>query len=164
MFCLSWQKTTDMFCLSWQKTMDMFCLSDRRPRICSVCLTEDHGYVLFVRQKTTDMFCWSDRRPRICSVGLTEDHGYVLFVWQKTTDMSCLSDRRPRICSVGLTEDHGYVLFVVVIIQSFLPSWLITGFWTRVTRRVPLVNQGLHTFPKHLSSPPLLVGFVLLNL
>ena len=32
-------------------------------------------------------------------------------------------------------------------------SWLITGFVTRLTRRVPLVEQELLTFPGHLSSP-----------
>jgi hypothetical protein len=33
-------------------------------------------------------------------------------------------------------------------------SWLITGFVTRLTRRVPLVEQELFTRPEHLSSPP----------
>ena len=32
--------------------------------------------------------------------------------------------------------------------------WLITGFVTRLTRRVSLVEQELLTFPEHLSSPP----------
>jgi hypothetical protein len=41
---------------------------------------------------------------------------------------------------------------------------LITGFVTRVTRRVPLVEQELLTLPEHLSSPPHLVRFVLLDL
>jgi len=31
---------------------------------------------------------------------------------------------------------------------------------TRETRRVPLVNQEVLTFPEHMSSPPLLVRFV----
>ena len=34
----------------------------------------------------------------------------------------------------------------------------------RRERRVPLVEQGLLTFPEHLSSPPFLVEFVLLDL
>jgi hypothetical protein len=38
-------------------------------------------------------------------------------------------------------------------------SWLITGFVTRLTRRVRLVEQKLPTLPEHLSSPPVLVGF-----
>ena len=33
-------------------------------------------------------------------------------------------------------------------------SWLITGFVTRLTRRVPLVEQELLIFAGHLSSPP----------
>ena len=44
-------------------------------------------------------------------------------------------------------------LFVVITIWSFPHSWLITGFATRVTRRVPLVVQKLLTPPEHLSSP-----------
>jgi hypothetical protein len=40
----------------------------------------------------------------------------------------------------------------------------ITGFVTRLTRRVPLVEQELHTLPEHMSSPLVLVGFVLLDL
>jgi hypothetical protein len=38
------------------------------------------------------------------------------------------------------------------------------GFVTRLTRRVPLVEQKLLTLPEHLSPPRLLVGFVLLDL
>jgi hypothetical protein len=38
--------------------------------------------------------------------------------------------------------------------QSFPHSWLITGFVTRLTRRVSLVEQELITLPEHLSSPP----------
>ena len=37
-------------------------------------------------------------------------------------------------------------------------SWLITGFVTRLTRRVPLVKQELLTLPEHLSSPPVFSG------
>ena len=33
-------------------------------------------------------------------------------------------------------------------------SWLITGFVTRLTRRVSLVEQELLTLPERLSSPP----------
>jgi hypothetical protein len=38
-------------------------------------------------------------------------------------------------------------------------SWLITGFVTRLTRRVPLVEQELLTFPEHLSSSPVFSEF-----
>jgi len=37
--------------------------------------------------------------------------------------------------------------------RSFPRSWLITGFVTRLTRRVSLVEQELLTLPEHLSSP-----------
>ena len=57
-----------------------------------------------------------------------------------------------------LTNDHGYVLLVVNTSRSFPNSWLITGFVTRSTRRVPLVEQELLTHPEHMSSPPVLSG------
>ena len=41
---------------------------------------------------------------------------------------------------------------------SFTNSWLITGFVTRVPRRVPLVEQELLTLPGHLSSSPVFSG------
>ena len=37
-------------------------------------------------------------------------------------------------------------------------SWLITGFVTRLTRRVSLVEQELTTLPEHLSLPPVFSG------
>ena len=42
--------------------------------------------------------------------------------------------------------------------ESFPHSRLITGFVTRLTRRVPLVEQELNTLPEHLSSPPVFSG------
>ena len=54
-----------------------------------------------------------------------------------------------NICA---TNDHGYVLLVVN--TSFPHSRLITGFVTRLTRRVSIVEQELLTLPEHLSSPP----------
>ena len=47
---------------------------------------------------------------------------------------------------------------VVITSRSFLHSWLITGFVTRLTRRVPLMEQELPTIPEHLSSPPVISG------
>jgi hypothetical protein len=63
------------------------------------------------------------------------------------TVMEYLCHKWPRICS-----------------RSFPRSWLITGFATRLTRRVSLVEQELLTLPEHLSSPPFLRRFVLLDL
>ena len=47
----------------------------------------------------------------------------------------------------------GYVPLVANTSRSFPHSRLITGFITRLTRRVPLVEQELLTLPEHLSSP-----------
>jgi len=41
---------------------------------------------------------------------------------------------------------------------SFPHSWFITGFVTRLTRLVPLVDQELPTLPEHLSSLPVFSG------
>jgi hypothetical protein len=53
-----------------------------------------------------------------------------------------------------VTNDHEYVPLVVSTSLSFPHSWLVTGFVTRLTRRVPLVEQELLTLPEHLSSLP----------
>ena len=42
--------------------------------------------------------------------------------------------------------------------RSFPRSWLITGFVTRLTRRISLVEQELPTLQEHLSSPSLFSG------
>ena len=45
-------------------------------------------------------------------------------------------------------------LILEILSQCTFPrSWLITGFVTRLTRRVPLVKQELPIPPEHLSSP-----------
>ena len=49
---------------------------------------------------------------------------------------------------------HGYVPLVVNTFRSFPHSGLITGFATRLTRRMQLVEQELSTIPEHLNSPP----------
>jgi hypothetical protein len=58
------------------------------------------------------------------------------------------------IWNICVTNDHGYVPLVVNTSRSFPHSRFITGFVTRLTRRVPLVEQELPTLPEHLSSPP----------
>ena len=60
--------------------------------------------------------------------------------------------------NICVTNDHGYVPLVVNTSRSFPHSWLITGFVTRLTRRVPLVEHELLTLPEHLSSPPVCSG------
>ena len=53
---------------------------------------------------------------------------------------------------------HEYVTFVVNTSRVFPHLLLITGFVTRLTRQVPLVEQELLTLPEHLSSPPAFSG------
>ena len=60
--------------------------------------------------------------------------------------------------NICVTNDHGYVPLVVSTSRSFPHSWLITGFVTRLTRRVPLVEVELLILPEHLSSPPAFSG------
>ena len=60
--------------------------------------------------------------------------------------------------NICVTNDHGYVPLVINTSQSFPHSWLISGFVTRLTWQVPLVEQELLTLPKHLSSPPVFSG------
>jgi hypothetical protein len=58
--------------------------------------------------------------------------------------------------NICVTNDHGYVPLVINTSRSFPHSWLITGFVTRLTRRMPLMEQKLPTLPEHLSSPQIL--------
>ena len=60
--------------------------------------------------------------------------------------------------NIFVTNDHRYDPLVVNTSWSFPHSWLITGFVTRVQRRVPLVEQELLILPGHLSSPPVFSG------
>jgi len=60
--------------------------------------------------------------------------------------------------SICVTNDHGYVPLVVITTRSLPHSWLITGFVTKVTQRVPHVEQELPTPPEHLSSRPFFSG------
>ena len=60
--------------------------------------------------------------------------------------------------NICVTNDHGYVPLVVNTSRSFPHSLLITGFVTRLTRRMPLVEPELITLPEHLSSPPDISG------
>ena len=45
-----------------------------------------------------------------------------------------------------------YNPLVLITFRPFLHSWLITGLVTRVTRRMPLMEQELLTIPEHLNS------------
>jgi hypothetical protein len=73
-------------------------------------------------------------------------------------DLSTTIVHNGRIWNICVTNDHGYVPLVVNTSRSFPHSRLITGFVTRLTRRVPLVEQELPTLPEHMSSPPVFSG------
>ena len=60
--------------------------------------------------------------------------------------------------NICVTNDHGYVALVVNTSRSFPHSRFIIGFVTRLTRRVPLVEQELLTLQEHLSSFPVFSG------
>jgi hypothetical protein len=57
------------------------------------------------------------------------------------------------VCSRAriLFHDNGYVPLVVNTFRFFPHSRLVSGFLTRLTRRMPLVDQELLTLPEHLS-------------
>jgi len=60
--------------------------------------------------------------------------------------------------NICVTNDQGYVPLFLNTSLFFPHSWLITGFVTRLTRRVPLMEQELLTLPEHLRSPPVFRG------
>ena len=58
--------------------------------------------------------------------------------------------------NICVVDDHRYVLFfVLTIISSFMTYHRIL---TRITRRLPLVQQELFTLPKHPSSSSVISG------
>ena len=59
---------------------------------------------------------------------------------------------------ICVTNDHGYVPLVANTSRSFPRSWLITGYVTRLTRRMTLVEQELLTLPEHINLPPVFSG------
>jgi hypothetical protein len=79
-------------------------------------------------------------------------HYSVLYIW---TSLSGTQIKPPwlgrPLWNICVTNDHEYVLLVVL--SSFM---IITGFVTRLTRWVPIVEQNLPTLPENLSSPPVL--------
>jgi hypothetical protein len=60
--------------------------------------------------------------------------------------------------NICVTNDHEYAPLVANTSGFFPHSWPITGFITRLTRRVSLVEQELLTLPEHLRSPPVFSG------
>jgi hypothetical protein len=60
--------------------------------------------------------------------------------------------------NICVTNVHGHVPLTASTPRSFPHSQIIAGFVTRLTRRLPLVEQELLTLPKHPSSPPVFSG------
>jgi hypothetical protein len=60
--------------------------------------------------------------------------------------------------TVATIDRYGISVSKWNIFLYFPHSWLINGFVTRLTRRVPLVEKELPTLPGHLSSPPVFSG------
>ena len=109
-----------------------------------------------------------------CSTQSEQFLSYIFYHDENTllvTRWRCLHFARPNrlvlrsppwlswpLWNICVTNDHGYVPLVVNTSRSSPHSWLITGFVTWLTRRVPLVEQELLTHPEHLSSPPVFSG------
>jgi hypothetical protein len=82
----------------------------------------------------------------------------VLSVLLRFRDSSCIFDifKLFRIATECIFhKNQWHVPFTVMTIQ-YIPTFLlkIEFLVTRLTRRVPLVEQELHTHPEHMSSPP----------
>jgi hypothetical protein len=77
--------------------------------------------------------------------------------WQKKVQKKN-NDLHKTKWNTCITDDHRYVPLVVNTSRSFPHSWRITGFVTRSTRRVSIVEQELLTLPENQSSPPVLNG------
>ena len=65
--------------------------------------------------------------------------------------------------NICVTNYHRYVPLVVNTSESFPHLRSITGFLTRLTGWVPLVEQELLTIPEHLNSPSLCVLGILIS-
>ena len=84
------------------------------------------------------------------------------WIWTKVPNMNTTNiSSGDNITCLVLTcnfQVNGNVPLVINTSWSFPHSWLTTVFVTRLTRRVPLVEQDLITLPEHLSSPPFFSG------
>jgi len=154
----------------------IFCDSMRCFWVCSfsiVCLCisigdpviESEGLGSINRFNTATFLCLSNPVP-----GFPTSRVVVFFVFSEKVrcDCSfcwywwnCFYDRHHGFVNRNtcVSNDHGYVPLVVNTFRSFPHSWLIIGLVTRITLRVPLVEQELSTLPEHPSSPPVFPVF-----
>jgi hypothetical protein len=70
--------------------------------------------------------------------------------WKLTVLLKSPPWRGWLLWNICVTNDHGNDPLVVNTFWSFLHSWLVNGFVTRLTRWVSLVEQELLTLPEHL--------------
>ena len=89
----------------------------------------------------------------LCMMLLTLD----LFLWLFVTYLAALlytaSTLFISVCVYGSQTIVEYLCHKWPRMRSISHSWFITGFVTRVTRPVPLVEQELFILPQHMSSP-----------
>ena len=70
---------------------------------------------------------------------------YTQVVYSKPSDIANVSTITWFIVTECITNYHGYAPFVLITIQFFRHSWLVTGFVTREERQLPLVEQEMPT-------------------
>ena len=86
---------------------------------------------------------------------------YAIFSINLVSQVSLRSSGTDILYGCHLIRCFSIIFDMLFCKWSFPLCWLITGFVTRLTRRVLLVEQELLTLPVH---PRFLVGFVLLDL
>jgi hypothetical protein len=117
----------------------------------NVCVTDDHGYIQFVVVIILSLTC---NRKWLVTNFITQDRGLLLTIKLLNQEFLLVKlksslrkfygrhhDLVDRY-EISVTNDHGYVPLVNTS-RSFPHWWFITGFVTRLTRRVPLVEQKL---------------------
>jgi hypothetical protein len=83
-----------------------------------------------------------------------------LFMLEEFVDTKRGNQNPYPLWNICVTNDHGYVPIVVTTSRSFPHSWLITGFVTRLTRRVSLMSRNCLAFrstwihPRFLGNKP----------
>jgi hypothetical protein len=116
--------------------------------------TSDYAFGIF---KLFLLLGWSHR---------SKNYLVIITIWLTVTEHPFLKKKyvfsflNSLFSFLYLRQDlyHRCIPLVVSTSRSFTHSWLITGFVTRLTRRVPLVEQELLTLLEHLSSPPVFGG------
>jgi hypothetical protein len=79
-----------------------------------------------------------------------------VYCYWETITVSCIQFKLAEWLHITISYHYLFMFdpFIVITIRSFPHSWLITGFITRVTWPVPLVEHDLLTHPEQVSYPP----------